>query len=122
MRQGNAKLTATTQHFLDTCPAVKSWTPSADETTATFLYDETVEVGIVPDGVEFSDDAIESESEEDIEERLIRSLAKINSAAADWYYEFGANDLPDAGVTDEMIEAEAARLVEYFNDVVEDED
>ncbi len=56
MRQGNAKLTATTQQFLNTCPAVKSWTPSADEETATFLYDETVEVAIVLEDVDFSDD------------------------------------------------------------------
>ena len=47
-------LTATTQYFLDTCPAVKSWTPNADETTATFVYDELVEVPMVPNGVDFS--------------------------------------------------------------------
>ena len=58
MRQGNAKLTATTQYFLDTCEAVKSWTPNADETACTFIYDETVEVAVVPDGVEFADDGI----------------------------------------------------------------
>src|SRR5258708_5729231 len=57
MRTGSAKLTATTHHFLDTCPAVKSWTPSADEKTAIFLYDESVEVVMVPAGVDFSDNA-----------------------------------------------------------------
>lgn len=54
MRQtGTAKLTATTQYFLDTCPAVISWTPSEDGETATFEYDDTIEVPIVPAGVEF---------------------------------------------------------------------
>jgi hypothetical protein len=58
MRQGHATLTATTQYFLDSCPAVQSWTTSIDEATVTFVYDETVEVFMVPHGVEFSDDEI----------------------------------------------------------------
>lgn len=58
MRQGHATLTATTQYFLDSCPAVRSWTRSVDEATATFVYDETVEVFMVPYGVEFSGDEI----------------------------------------------------------------
>src|SRR3990167_8751701 len=53
MRHGIAKLTATTQHFLDTCPAVKSWTLSADEKTATFIFDPAVDVPLVPAGVDF---------------------------------------------------------------------
>ena len=53
MKIGTAKLTATTQHFLDTCAAVKSWTLSADEVTVTFIYDETIEVAAVPTGIKF---------------------------------------------------------------------
>jgi hypothetical protein len=43
---------------LNTCPAVESWTASDDEETATFLYDETIEVPLVPEGVDFADDDI----------------------------------------------------------------
>ena len=50
---GYAKLTATTQYFLDTCPAVIDWTPSADGEAATFRYDPSIEVPIVPAGIEF---------------------------------------------------------------------
>jgi hypothetical protein len=58
VKTGYAKLTATTQHFLNTCPAVKSWTASDDEETATFIYDEMIEVPIVPEGVDFADDDV----------------------------------------------------------------
>jgi hypothetical protein len=43
---------------LNTCPAVKSWTASDDEETATFIYDEMIEVPLVPEGVDFADDDV----------------------------------------------------------------
>lgn len=58
---GHAKLTPATQYFLDTCPAVVSWGHCEDKTDGhdpdeccQFEYDETVEVSLVPDGVDFA--------------------------------------------------------------------
>ena len=55
MKTGYAKLTATTQHFLDTCPAVVSWTHQGDS-CASFVYDGSVDVPFVPLGVDFAGD------------------------------------------------------------------
>lgn len=60
---GIARLTSTTQYFLDTCPAVKSWRKAtADEFDTqfdptveyvAFDYDTEIEVPVVPAGVYF---------------------------------------------------------------------
>jgi hypothetical protein len=47
------KLTATTQWFLSTCPAVISWEESEDGETATFVYDDNVEVLDAPSQIEW---------------------------------------------------------------------
>jgi hypothetical protein len=69
VKTGYAKLTATTQHFLNTCPAVKSWTASDDSETATFIYDEQIEVPIVPEGVDFAGDGVDQAESEFFEDR-----------------------------------------------------
>ncbi len=52
--KGYAKLTSLTQHFLNTCPAVLSWTSTADENWAEFDFDPAVEIGIIPPHVYFT--------------------------------------------------------------------
>ena len=55
MKRGTAEWNATTQHFLEACPAVISWTPTpGDDSTITFIFDPSIEVHNVPPGVEFS--------------------------------------------------------------------
>ena len=51
--KGYAKLNSTTQYFLDTCPAVQSWTSTMDENWAEFDFDPAVEIGIMPPHVYF---------------------------------------------------------------------
>lgn len=51
--KGFAKLNATTQYFLNVCPAVSSWTSTADENWAEFDFDPAVEVGFTPPHVYF---------------------------------------------------------------------
>lgn len=54
MANGFAKLTASTQYFLDTCDAVANWTAIGDD-YCEFEYDDTIEVSLVPPGVYFDD-------------------------------------------------------------------
>lgn len=84
-KTGFAALTASTQYFLDTCPAVLSWTTIARGVQfardtdvdgidnlyiadlVTFEYDPTVEVSLIPQGVDFSEDGAISEYVPEIE-------------------------------------------------------
>ena len=50
--RGSARNTAHIQQWLDFCPAVKAW-KTVDDETLEFVYDTTVEVAQVPEGVEF---------------------------------------------------------------------
>lgn len=51
--KGYAKLNPRTQYFLDTCPAVLSWTSTADQNWAEFDFDPTASIGITPPHVYF---------------------------------------------------------------------
>lgn len=56
MALGAAKLTATTQRFLDTCEAVKWWNELPGDDSVMFEFDELAEVhGKIPAGVFFDD-------------------------------------------------------------------
>lgn len=57
MKYGFAVQSATNQQFLDTCPAVKAWEEHANHEGTdyfVFSYDDSVEVPIVPESVDFA--------------------------------------------------------------------
>lgn len=61
MRTGIARLNAATQHFLDTCPAVRSWTQIHAQDWCVFTFDPNVEVPVIPPGVWFDKDQMDDE-------------------------------------------------------------
>jgi hypothetical protein len=71
LRRGFARWSASTQQFLDLCPAVHSWRGTSDGAFVEFTYDETVDVPIAPPGVYFDPDRADADERAAFAESLL---------------------------------------------------